>query len=286
MILIDRLAPDTDLGIATRLLRGNDWEAEIADNRWYSTSTVVSEDGESSRNNIRISLSMAKSRSARYEDPLALQPVTEANALQIVKDWSKSKWTQDAEMRVRETLQADDQLARPLFAALIGDAIRTDDLPRGVLNPVTVASAALERLFRRHDEKSDSYSEQAKILLAAATVGQGLPEDELFDDNKILCDLIGETHLSDTGMKELKRRVQKFAGSCSSQEIPPVEPDFLGGLFVLERLLSLSRKRALPKADLIMSIAWKLGRNPGAFVVRLAADFIGRGEQVAAAVAR
>jgi len=58
----------------------------------------------------------------------------------------------------------------------MGDAICNGDLPHGILNPVSVASTALDRVFTHEQTEC---LEEAKMLWAAATACQGVKEEHL-----------------------------------------------------------------------------------------------------------
>ena len=250
VILIDRLPPDSDLGVANRLMSGSDRRSEIAANYWKPDDA----------------------------DPLALGPVAEASALQIARDWAAEAWTPQAQACVEQALDEDGELGRPLFASLIGSAIRAGVLPKGILNPVSVASTSLDRVFARANPE---FMEQIKILWAAATVCQGVAADDLLDEETVEA-LVGE-RVADAHTPSLEKRLRSLSGSPHGRIIP-LKPDFLGGLFVLKVLLSLRRKLSLEKACSLMLFAWNLGSTPEAFLLRLASDFIGRESQVAEAL--
>ena len=272
VVLLDRLPPDSPFGIARRYA-ARDSEADIDPQRWYSTARRLdaNEDSADSRK-------VARSRSEAFRNPLELHPVGQEDALEIVKDWAGTSWTTNAQDRVRQAIQQDGELARPLFASLLGDAIANDALP-GELNPVTVASVALKRLLRGQDLLCQGQKERVAMLLAAATAGQGVAEKDLFTDN-VLSGLIGDSNLSDEAVDHLADCLERVTGS--SGQIPPLVPDFVGGLLVLEQLLSKSRfQRGLAKADHLAKFAWTFGHAPSEFMARLAADFVGREQQLA-----
>lgn len=268
VILIDRLPPDGDLGLATRILRGNDRGAEIAANRWPLGAPRKEESVDS-----RL-------------DFLALSPVAEESALRIVEDWARAPLKVDELERVRQAIERDAELGRPLFAALMGDAISHDGLPPGELNPVSVASGALERLFRRQPGELAGRIEETKALLAVATICQGVGEDDLFDDDTFLCRLTGIANISELEIEALKSCLRRFSAYAAGH-FAQLEPDFLAGLFVLEWLWKApTKKRKLERADLLMEFGWQHGRDPAAFVRRFVSDFVGRFRQLTSALAR
>jgi hypothetical protein len=254
VILIDRLPPDGDLGIATVLRKGNDSASDLQASRWMPFEVPGS-------------------------DVLALEPLRPRDALDVVKAWARSQLNPEVANRLRGAISDDPELGRPLFAALLGDAIASDGLPPGQLNPVSVARAALDRLFRKHRISGD-----AKLLLAVATAGQGIAESALFDDDTLA--LLFETGISDRLVLELKLDARTVSGAGLEDGISPIEPDFLGGLFVLSCLVPLGHKRACRRATALMSVTWRHGRNPAGFLVRFTSDFVARADQLAGALAR
>jgi hypothetical protein len=261
VILIERLAPDSEFSVVRKALTG-DRRGKIAECRW--DSATASEDG----------------GTAPSRDVLALKPLAEHNALEVVRAWVEKAGktlTPPVEQRVREAVEGDHELARPLFAALLGDAIATDGLPPGELNPVSVANAALLRLFGDQHENEKVWK-PAKAVLALATAGQGVEWDAASD----------EQTLRDLGLApsavdgdDLRLRLARVSG-IQKAKVLPMEPDFLGGLFVLQWLLQgASPKQSLARAETLMKLAWQHGSGTGAFLVRLTGDFVARMEQVA-----
>jgi hypothetical protein len=229
VLLIDRLPPHSEFGLAKRLTRGNDYQNDIL-GAYFGPSKPES------------------------EDPLALKKLADVDALRIAEDWAGSKWTSDALERLSEAMKRDGELARPLFAALLGHAILTDGLRPGELNPVTVAETALLHQFRPSGQ-SNSWLEPAKDLLAAVTAGRGMSEEDLFAERETVCSLTGELALSDTAETQIKFALRALVGTRPDGTIPHLEPDFLGGIFVLQRLLHLSDRRCFEKAGSLMSVA-------------------------------
>ena len=292
VVLIDRLPPDTDIGIVTRLTRGSDRHADVLATRWVSSTRQESRSkiGGHDPGKSYSSRFDANTKAEEQEDPLSLRPVSEHSALQIAAAWAGRRWTTAASERVQAAMREDVELARPLFAALLGHAVGTDDLPPGELNPVTVAKTALAHQFRACGADESGQWDQAKNFLAVATVSQGISEDDLFEDMETAYRLSGASALSETSVEQLRRRLRLFGGTAPKGLVPPLEPDFMGGLFVLLHLLRLPKQSALTKADIIMSFAWKNALNgagkPDEFLSRLAFDFIGRAGQLESATAQ
>jgi hypothetical protein len=279
IVLIDRLPAESDLGLVKKLTQFQHLLADVLANHWLppgarAAKAVTDESGRYSSRD-----ATAGEDQAALADALALGPVIEKDAIAIAHAWAGSeRWNPEVEERLRQAMQREPELSRPLFAALLGHAVSQNMLP-GELNPVTVAVTALAHQFRRDiGERRDQW-EQAKDLFAVATVGQGIAENEL----SAHAEAILEEKLSPTRRRAVLINLRRMSGPGDSQIIPPLEPDFLGGLFVLQRILQ-SGAPVDKKASDIAAIAWKAGK-PREFLVRLAADFFGRAAQVAMALA-
>ena len=262
VVLIDRLPPDNDLGLASRLTsEAGDYASELLANRWVTAQRVSGIPGD---------------QTAR-RDLLHLEPVDDLSALAIAEAWARPKWTVHSAERVRQAIAKDPELGRPLFAALLGDAISADGLPEGELNPVMVARTALSRLHRKAVGVQESHWKQAQHLFAIATAGQGVAE----------CDLIESLGLDDEDAAGILGVLRRIALPDSENRILALQPDFLGELFVLDDLFtSATHKGALERVDRLMALAWGKGRKPNEFLMRLAGDFVGRANQVSAAANR
>jgi RecA/RadA recombinase len=282
VVLIDRLAPDSPRGLSTRLLSGRDAGGRISANRWSSRSEVLRAVSASSGGLAEDVPLRIESSGTNYRDPRALDPVSERDALEIVRDWASRQLSNPQREQIQRAIATEPELARPLFAALMGDAISHDALPPGALSPVSVASSALKRLFKEEAQLPEcaQCSSQTQAMLAAVTASQGLSEEDVFDNEKALSDLTGRVCPGGEGLRLLKRCLSQFS-TYSENRFGPLEPDFLGGLFVLESLShEATYQRALARAKLLMSFAWTYGDAPWAFLVRLAADFVGRADQL------
>jgi hypothetical protein len=86
-------------------------------------------------------------------------------------------------------------------------------------------------------------------------------------------------------LNEVRILLRRMNGTAPGGLIPPLEPDFLGELFVLERML-----RAEPfwkeKIDSLTRACWDCGTAAAKFFTKLAGDFSGRADQVARAASR
>jgi hypothetical protein len=94
--------------------------------------------------------------------------------------------------------------------------------------------------------------------------------------------LTGED-VPESQLQDLEDSLRTRSGS-PPERVYALEPDFLGELFVLERLLSLGRPRETERAGALMSFAWRQDSGPQDFIVRLVSDFVARAQQVAEAL--
>jgi hypothetical protein len=247
VILIDRLPPDAEEGVATLLGKGFSRRREIARSRWEPRA------GE-----------------------LNLEPLSRENALAVAQEQAGGRWSSDTRERIDRALTADAELARPLFALLIGEAIRSGTLGDGVLNPVTVAEEALNNLFTH---RPTEFLSQAKMLWAAATACQGIAEHDLLSSQSLIA-LTGHEWADDESLTTLHAQLRSLSGSTSTT-LRPLVPDFLGSLFVVTQLAHLPPERSLQRATALMSLAWAYGANPGSFLVRMTEDLINLLPQIA-----
>ena len=206
---------------------------------------------------------------------LELNPVGTSDAVQIAQSAAGGRWNKGFAELAGNAFVQDPDLARPLFAFLLGDAIRSGDTP-GELNPVTVSKAALKRAF--HGVQGP-FSSEAKMLLVAATVGQGIPLPALTDEVALQA-LTGKSLAADGDLEQLQDQLRRLAVINQGELVAPLEPDFLGELFVLERLLELPEARGQIRVEALMACAWKNGKDPSAFLIRFANDALKRTKQI------
>ena len=248
VILIDRLPLENEQCIVKRLAIGFDRRGEVEAAHWKPAGSE-----------------------------LTLRALDESDAIKIAQHRAETAWTPETYARVKQAIQNDSELGRPLFAFLIGDAIRSGLLPTGVLNPVTVTEIAYNRLFANYDP---AFLEETKTLWAAGTACHGASEDSLLGEESLLA-LLG-TRLSDSAVRALRRHLRHLSGSPPGR-IVPLQPDYLGGLLVLRHLLDLPSEQCLKSASALMTVSWKHGLAPDSFIQRLIFDFIGRLPELAAA---
>ena len=266
VLLLDRLRPDSEQGVATQLTRRTTAAVPMNRIRWKPPTLDGTQSTDTDSNTLH------------------LRPLQSASALEIVSGYADRILSEPEISRIRDAISLDPEMGRPLFAALTGDALGRDQLPAGELNPVTVALTALSWQFSHWTVKDLPLLEAAKNLLAVATAGQGAQEEGLLSDDQVLAVVFGRKEVTDEEVADLQRTMGLICAIGESGRVPPLEPDFLGELFVLDRLLKYSLPRPSGKAEGIMRAAWKMGENAAGFVIRLAGDFATRPEQVAAAM--
>ncbi len=226
IVLIDRFHPDTQQqGLATRLEVG-DKGSVVKELRWKS-------------------------------ERLHLGVLGAGDSLAVARAYGRGRWSAQVEKAVREAMLADPELARPLFAAMLGQEAGSGVEHAGTLNAVTVARKVLARFFSHLPEGVEF--ESAKDVLAVATAGQGM-------------ELTAVLERLEFG-PPVRRALGRMARIESDDRLPALQPDFLGELLVLDRM-ALQPKRVSEW----MELAWELGGKTGQFVVHLAEDFAGRAE--------
>jgi len=211
---------------------------------------------------------------------LALPVLPELDSLEVAKAWAGRERWDEAAHRVQQAMERDEQLRRPLFAAMLGDAISRGQEP-GMLDAPTVAKIALERLLPKETASALEYD--ARILFALATAGQGVAEGDLLEEPTQQA-LLGRVYQRRdlTQLTDALRRLDPHHGQ--GLLVAPLEPDYLGELFVLRTLLD-GAGQSLDKQVLAwMHLAWAKGKETSPFVARLAGDFLGRELQVAEAL--
>jgi len=267
IVFVDRYPPDSDFGLVKRLNLG---ESSAIEDRWLAVAPSPNLDG----------LRVDPTENGSPADPLILRPSSSQDALEIARDWAGSSWTNEAAERITRAMVDDPDLGRPLFAALLGDAIASDHLPPGQLNPVNVASAALKKLYKA----MKSPSPEAEFLWAVATAGQGLLEP-LLTKVASLAALTGKENWSNAELNTLQHDLRRISGGTANELIPPLEPDFLGELLFLKCLLKIPQERMEHCTRQVMELAWNSGAKPAAFLIRLAGDFVNRLPQLERALA-
>jgi len=190
VIMIDRQSPDdAQFGLYRRLCEGDDasviarrfWR-EVDSNDERSQKSQVNENGVYASINAPETSRLSRTNS-NSGGPLALKPLSDTDAMKIAADWAGREFSRGETTQITAAIESDPELGRPLFAALLGDAIGHDGFPIGALNPVSVAQTALARLFgaRFNKDFEEQILTATKGCLAVTTASQGVHENHLFD---------------------------------------------------------------------------------------------------------
>src|SRR6202044_617949 len=155
-------------------------------------------------------------------DRTHLRPLQGKFALQVARAYAGTKWGALHRLRVQEEIQRDPELARPLFAALLGHAISVDGLPPGNLNPVSVARIALERQFSQK-YWNPAGGQRVGDLLAVVTAANGMPL-EIVDTPEFLEAVCGGA----LGDEDCRSLWDSFHSLCPCEDgiALPLQPDF------------------------------------------------------------
>jgi hypothetical protein len=203
--------------------------------------------------------------SARFGEPLTLGPLSREDL------WATMAFIlTEAGMppppyreRVLDALAAIDPRGRPLFAALMADALRAGRDLRA-WDRTRLLEDVLER-EERDFWRRGAVGERDRNLLALATVAGGLPLDVLARGLDVPLPSPADYDPD---------RYRLMSGRPATEFLAPFEPDIVGEFFVLEHLrpghaLDADRARTLARA------AWQVApAETGVFLTRAAQDFL------------
>jgi hypothetical protein len=225
-------------------------------------------------------------RAARVEwsdaDPtnLDLRPLSNTDLLTITALYREADLTSVEVGKVTAAVRADPELGRPLFAALMGLALR-----HGTDTALTLAGVTNHFLDRqeRHWTDRDQITPLDRTLLALATLGGSVPLVDVLND-PLLADLLpttGKPH-----RPTLRQHWSVMTGKpLPTDHLAKLEPDYVGGLYLLRHL-----KQAAPgdprepdevaaEVKRLITLAWKYG-DPREPLINLARNFAGAAEWV------
>ncbi|WP_298325031.1 hypothetical protein [Asticcacaulis sp.] len=206
---------------------------------------------------------------------LDLRPLSDADLFTITAIYREADLTEAEVGKVTAAVRADAELGRPLFAALMGLALR-----HGTDTPLTLAGVTSHFLDRqeRHWMERDQITPLDRTLLALATLGGSVPLVEVLTD-PLLADLLpitGKPH-----RPTLRQHWSVMTGKpLPTDHVTKLEPDYVGGLYLLRHL-----KQAAPddprqpnevaaEIERLITLAWKYG-DPGEPLINLARNFAG-----------
>lgn len=192
-------------------------------------------------------------KKSRYAEPLALNPLGDDLNWQIFK--AAFKRTGRSLPDRADTLSQFSELdpeKRPLYAAFMADALASGGYARHWDRQRLVLDI-LERARQKIWPKD--VTEPELRLVALATMTGGITRDDAFGDKLARIDWL-------PGPRNIKSdRYRRISGAMPAERFPPMEPDILGELFVLEILSpndSLGIESSLAKQQ--CDLAWEMDR--------------------------
>lgn len=221
-------------------------------------------------------------QAAFREELLEIGELTDEGLWQIASFVAKRGGIEPPPKEVLIPLLAEiDKEARPLFAALAGEAIGAgaDIRKWGKLD-------VLADIFRRERDSAwrpHGFDDRYQTVLALSTFLTGLrsfPEVVEVSDSKKFG--LGLPHMSEFDYNIYEGAIGRSNRVGGSEILHPLEPDILGEYFVLEHIerpsgKKLARQAADYRAVLFRELAWSnvsSGQtNPGQFLQRLCNDF-------------
>lgn len=191
---------------------------------------------------------------------LELSPLSPGDALSITELYRDAPLTALEKGRVNAAVRGDPELSRPLFAALMGLALR-----HGTDTPLTLSSVTSHFLDRQeiHWAERDQITQLDRTLLALATLGGSVPLVEVLKD-PLLADLLPTT--GKAPRLTLRQHWSVMTGKpLPDTNLTKLEPDYVGGLYLLRHL-----KQAAPgdprepdevaaEVERLIALAWKYG---------------------------
>ncbi|OYQ36255.1 hypothetical protein CHU95_05580 [Niveispirillum lacus] len=214
---------------------------------------------------------------------LDLSPLTQEDLFTVSALYRGAALTVAEMERVMAAVKADPELARPLFAALMGLALR-----HGTDTPLTLAGVTSHFLDRQeqHWAKRDPITKRERItpldrtLLALATLGGSVP----------LADVLKDPLIADLVDKPNRLTLRQNWASMTGKPLPDthltkLEPDYVGGLYLLRHLRQIAPgsprevDEVSAERDRLITLAWKYG-DPRETLTNLTRNFAGEWEWV------
>ncbi|WP_044559246.1 hypothetical protein, partial [Azospirillum sp. B4] len=197
---------------------------------------------------------------------LDLDRLDDAGVIAVASHYAGQPLDDAARARVTAALRQDPELSRPLFAGLLGLSLRA-----GTTGPLDHHGVTRDFLERQERDWRDKVGATAAdlTLLAIATVAERCPLD-------LLDNLAPELRAAGVDTDTACRRWSQMTGKVAADTLGKLEPDFVGGLFVLRHLSGgrASASTKATKAQRVMDLAWRHG-DPTPFLANLAANFGG-----------
>ena len=197
----------------------------------------------------------------RYAGPRVLKPLSADDLWQTITFMLDDAGKAHPDKEPTLSLLADiDPEGRPLFAALLADALSSGATPRQWNRKILV-----ENVLEREETNwwaPAGVTEEDKDLLALATLCGGLRR--------------GAGHppvITERLASFSPQRYRAMTGENADERLAPLQPDIVGELFVLERLSPAKAPDSI--IDAFRDAAWKENHGTGIsdFLYRAASDF-------------
>jgi hypothetical protein len=198
---------------------------------------------------------------SQFRAPVAIEPLQDASMRAI----ARSMGAPDPEDAVAKLAEIDPEQQRPLFLAVVADAMKAGT-PLGGLDRTTLLREMLDR-EREHFWPKDLMPADERLLAFATMVGEQ-PTTLLRD--------AADTGLFPPPAKETIRRHHGMVGRSKDATLLPLEPDMLGELFVLDLFDAETRDGIAHSMARLRDMAWSAAGAPLAVAImteRCARDF-------------
>jgi hypothetical protein len=196
---------------------------------------------------------------ANGQTPIELGPLDPEHTWTIIRTFGKEKAQEEEKGQILGELQQIDSLCRPLYAAMLGDAIGADRSRRQ-----WDASAILRDVLAREEKMfwtPAGVSETDKDVLALVTMAGDIDTESAFLPREIR-EMIKDEDFS-------PGRYRLISAGSTNTILRPLEPDIIGEMFVLEHLNPENSRR-----DQIATMAWVgNSENMTLFLLRATNDF-------------
>lgn len=248
-----------------RYYENEKYYADVLDERWFQTLEGVGHDQELTHS----------AWYARGKKLMMLEPLPPDHTWKIVCAFGKGKTREEQRGEILNWLkeEVDRPLSRPLYAAMLGDAIAAGRNYRQL-----ATFAILKDVLQREEERFWQPAwQQAEVM----------KEDQERDKDVLaLTTMAGEIDLGaenvplPTALEDMLNaesfsfeRYGLMSAGSTDRLLKPLVPDILGEAFVLEHLKP-ANPRQTRRCDRLRDIAWSLNReNMESFLSRVDEDF-------------
>jgi hypothetical protein len=209
---------------------------------------------------------------AKAQAPIMLRALPPDETWKIICTFGQEKVQEQNKGRILDALKKIDPLCRPLYAALLGDAIGagrdyerwgTFEVLRDILereeDKFWIPAWDLERITNKEDREHD------KDVLALATMAGDI-DTESTSLPPAVAAMIQKESFS-------PKRYARMATGSTNTLLRSLKPDVLGEMFVLEHLKPENSLRT-GRVDRLRDLAWSLSAaNMQSFLARVEYDF-------------